>query len=140
MLARITSSPAGRRRSCHSQRPALLELALAPAVAALFTDYLASRNLSARTQAHERHLFARHLGAIEARRAQDVTAAELARLLHGLRDRYSPWTCVAVHRIIHGAFSLGLLRGILTRPPADGLAPSEVPRQQNRRSARRART
>jgi integrase len=99
----------------------------------LFRDYQDARNLSERTRAHERHLFDRHLGELADRRAQDVTAAELARLLRGMRDRYSPWTCVAVHRLARGAFALGVRRGVLTRSPADGLAPSEVPRQRNAR-------
>ena len=29
---------------------------------------------------------------------QDVTATDVARLLRGMRDTYSPWTCVAVYR------------------------------------------
>ena len=100
----------------------------------LFADYQQSRNLSERTRAHERHLFDRHLAPLRDRRAQDVTAAELARLLRGRRDRYSPWTWVAVHRIIRGTFALAVRRGVLARSPADGLAPSEVPRQLNARN------
>jgi integrase/recombinase XerC len=99
----------------------------------LFRDYQEARNLSERTRTHERHLFARHLAPLADRRAQDVTAAELARVMRGLRDRYAPWTCVAVHRLVRGSFALAVRRGILTRSPADGLAPSEVPRQRNAR-------
>jgi integrase len=99
----------------------------------LFRDCQDARNLSDRTRAHERHLFDRHLDSLADRRAQDVTPAELARVLRGLRDRYSPWTCVAVHRLARGAFALGVRRGILTRSPADGLARSEIPRQRNAR-------
>jgi integrase len=102
-------------------------------VDALFADYQQARNLSERTRTHERHLYDRHLAPLAKRRAQEVTAAELARILRGLRDRYSPWTCLAVHRIARGTFALAVRRGILTRSPADGLAPSEVPRQQNAR-------
>jgi integrase len=51
-----------------------------------------------------------------------------------LRVDYSPWTCVAVHRIVRGSFALAVRRGILTRSPADGLAPSEIPQQRNART------
>lgn len=103
-------------------------------VDALFADFQQSRNLSERTRAHERHLYARHLSALHARRAQDVTATELARLLRDLAERgYSAWTRVAVHRLIRGTFALAVRRGVLTRSLADGLAPSEIPRQTNAR-------
>ena len=101
--------------------------------AELFADYQESRSLSARTLAHERQLYARYLPALAARRAQDVTAAELARLLSTMRDGYSPWTCVAVYRIVRGVFALAVRRGLLARSPADGLAPAELPRQRNAR-------
>jgi integrase len=103
-------------------------------VDALFADFQQSRNLAERTRKHERHLFGRHLAPLHARRAQDVTAAELAGLMRRLRESYSPWTCVAVHRLIRGTFALAVRRGVLTRSPADGLAPSEIPRQTNARS------
>lgn len=78
-------------------------------VDALFADFQQSRNLSERTRAHERHLYARHLSALHARRAQDVTATELARLLRDLAERgYSAWTRVAVHRLIRGTFALAV--------------------------------
>ena len=99
----------------------------------LFRDWQDARNLSGRTRAHERHLVARHLPALRSRRAQDVTAAELARVLRAARDRYSPWTCVALHRLLRGSFAHGVRRGILTRSPADGLAPTELPKQRNAR-------
>jgi integrase len=51
-----------------------------------------------------------------------------------MRERYSPWTAVAVHRIIRGTFALAVRRGILTRSPADGLAPAEIPKQRNARN------
>jgi integrase len=103
-------------------------------VTALFADFQESRNLSERTREHERHLFGRHLAPLGARRAQDVSAAELAGLMRGLRESYSPWTAVAVWRLIRGTFPLAVRRGILTRSPADGLAPSEIPKQTNARS------
>ena len=101
--------------------------------ATLFADWQDSRNLSDRTRKHERHLLGRHLSGLEDRRAQDVTAAELAGIMRTLRDRYSPWTQVAVHRLVRGTFALAVRRGVLTRSPADGLAPSEIPRQRNAR-------
>lgn len=96
-----------------------------------FAEYQASRNLSERTAKHERHLLDRHLDDLKARRVQDVTASEVARLLHTMRDTYSPWTCVAVYRILAGTFSIAVRRGILTRSPMDGLTPSERPKQKN---------
>jgi integrase len=62
---------------------------------------------------------------------QDVAASDLAKILRGMRDNYSAWTCVAVYRILAGTFALALRRGIITRNPVDGLAPSERPRQRN---------
>jgi integrase len=99
----------------------------------LFAEYQDARNLSERTRHHEQHLLRRHLDAFRARKAQDVTAVEIARLLRGLRGKYSSWTCLAVYRIIRGSFAIGVRRGIVTRSPIDGLAPSEIPKQQNAR-------
>ncbi len=73
----------------------------------------------------------RHLAALKKRRVQDVTASEIARLLRELRGRHSPWTCVAIYRILRGCFALALRRGIITHSPIDGLAPSETPKQRN---------
>jgi integrase len=70
------------------------------------------------------------------RRVQDVTATELARLLRDLRDTYSPWTCVAVYRLLAGTFALAVRRGIVTRSPVEGLAPSERPKQRNAKRVR----
>jgi integrase len=102
-------------------------------VADLFAEYQAARRLSERTRAHEQHLVRRHLAPLSKRRAQDVNATDVARLLRAMADTYSPWTCVAVHRILRGAFALAVRRGILTRSPLDGLAPSETPKQRNAR-------
>jgi integrase len=99
----------------------------------VFAEYEDARTLSARTRAHEQHLVNRHLSKLKSRRVQDVTAGELARLLRDLRGRYSPWTCVAVYRILGGTFALALRRGIVTRSPVDGLAPSERPKQRNKK-------
>jgi integrase len=102
----------------------------------VFTEHQESRTLSERTRAHERHLLERHLGALKARRIQDVTPSEIARLVRAMRDDYSPWTCVAVYRIVAGTFALALRRGIVTRSPVDGLGPSERPKQRNAKRIR----
>ena len=97
----------------------------------VFAEYQAARTLSERTRAHERHLLDRHLDDLQRRRVQDVTASDVARRLRELRDTYSPWTCVAVYRILAGTFALALRRGIVTRSPIDGLSPAERPKQRN---------
>jgi integrase len=97
----------------------------------VFGEYQDARSLSPRTRAHEQHLVDRHLASLRTRRVQDVMASDLARVLRGLRETYSPWTGVAVYRILRGSFALALRRGILTRSPVDGLAPSERPKQRN---------
>jgi integrase len=99
--------------------------------AAMFFEFQDARTLSERTREHERHLLERHLAALKARRLQEISASELAKLLRGLRGRYSAWTCVAVFRILKGTFALAVRRGIVTRSPVDGLAPSELPKQRN---------
>lgn len=48
-----------------------------------------------------------------------------------MRDTYSGWTCSAVYRLLKGTFGLALRRGLITRSPMDGLAPSERPKQKN---------
>ncbi len=108
----------------------------APAAATfaeVFAEYQDARTLSERTRAHERHLLDRHLGDMKVRRVQDVAPSDLARLLRAMRESYSPWTCVAVFRILSGTFALALRRGLVTRSPIDGLAPSERPKQRNAR-------
>jgi integrase len=102
-------------------------------LADLFAEHQNARDLSDRTRQHEQHLLDRHLAALKSRRAQDITPSDVARLLRSMRDRYSPWTCVAVYRILKGSFALGVRRGVATRSPLDGLAPSEVPKQRNAR-------
>jgi integrase len=105
------------------------------AVRDLFADYMQTRTLSARTDAHERDLFGRYLGTIAARRAQDVTASDIAAVMRDLRERgLSSWTRVAVYRIVRGTFAHGVRRGVLSRTPTDGLAPSERPPQRNARA------
>lgn len=98
-----------------------------------FDEFQGSRQLSARTREHERHLRDRHLSALVDRRVQDVTPGDVAKLLRGMRDGYSPWTQVAAYRILAGTFALATRRGLITRDPMGGLAPSEKPRQKNAR-------
>lgn len=62
-----------------------------------------------------------------------MTATEVAKLLRRMRDAYSPWTCVAIYRLLSGTFALAVRRGLLTRSPIEGLAPSERPKQGNAR-------
>ena len=50
-----------------------------------------------------------------------------------MRNTYSGWTCSAVYKVMRGTFSLALRRGVITRNPVDGLAPSERPKQRNAR-------
>jgi integrase len=99
-----------------------------------FRDWQDSRTLSPRTRAHEEQVFRRHLSEVAARRVQDVTTTEIARVLRDARDRgYSEWRRVHVTRLLRGIFAHGVRRGTLTRSPADGLAPSEHPKQRNAR-------
>lgn len=97
----------------------------------VFAEYQSSRSLAARTTLHERQLLDRHLDDLKTRRVQDVTVTEVALLLRKMRDTYSPWTCVAVYRIVRGTFALALRRGIVTRSPIDGLSSAEIPKQRN---------
>jgi integrase len=123
------------RRERESLLAGLREGRIAASSAATFADvfaeYQAARTLSERTREHERHLLDRHLDGFKRRRVQDVTASDVARRLREMRDTYSPWTCVAVYRILAGAFALALRRGIVTRSPIDGLSPAERPKQRN---------
>ena len=98
-----------------------------------FADYQQSRQLSERTLRHERHLLRRHLAQLEDSRVQDITAREIAIILRRMRDTFSPWTCVAVYRIVAGTFALAERRRIVTRNPVQGLSPAEKPKQRNKR-------
>jgi integrase len=99
----------------------------------IFEEHQSARTLSERTKRHEQHLLDRHLGTLKNRRVQEITASEVARLLRGMRDTYSAWTCVAVYRIMAGTFALAARRGFITSTPIDGLAPSERPKQRNKK-------
>ncbi len=100
----------------------------------LFRDWQGARDLAERTRTHERHLFTRHLPRLAARRVQEITASELAHVLRDLRANYSPWTGDAVYRLARGTFAHGVRRGIVTRSPADRVAPSELPKQRNKKA------
>src|SRR5262249_29057485 len=57
-----------------------------------------------------------------------------------LRDqaqRYAPNSCVQTDRILAGTFAHALRRGIITRNPMAGLAPSERPQRRNKRAVAR---
>ena len=97
----------------------------------VFEQWQDARNLSERTSAHERYLLDQHLATVKDRRVQDVSASDVARVLRGMRDTHSAWTCSAVYRLAKGTLGLAMRRGIITRNPVDGLAPSERPRQKN---------
>ena len=62
---------------------------------------------------------------------QDISPADVAKVLRGMRDTYSGWTCSAVYRLLNGNVGLALRRGLITKSPMDGLAPSERPKQHN---------
>ena len=88
------------------------------------------------------------MSALVDRRVQDVTPGDVAKLLRGMRDGYSPWTQVAAYRILAGTFALATRRGLITREP-DGRARSvgeaeaeerEAGRRARRRRHRQART
>ena len=54
----------------------------------VFSEYQDARNLSSRTRDHEQYLLDQHLPTIKGRRVQDVTAADVAKVLRGMRDTY----------------------------------------------------
>ncbi|MGH9918525.1 MAG: tyrosine-type recombinase/integrase, partial [Nitrososphaerales archaeon] len=102
---------------------------------ALFDQYERSQpQLAPQTRDHERRLARLYLAELTGRRAQDITTSDVARHLRGIGTRFSPWTCVAVDRIMRGTFAPAVRRRILTRSPMDDLAQSEWPRQRNART------
>jgi hypothetical protein len=56
----------------------------------VFAEYQVSRSLADRTRKHERHLRDRHLSELLERRVQDISAGEVAKVLRGMRETYSP--------------------------------------------------
>jgi len=105
--------------------------------AEVFTDWQDSRELGERTRVHERHLLDKRLAAIKTRRVQAVTASEVAGVLREHRAHYAPHSCAQTHRILAGTFAHALRRGLITRNPMDGLAPSERPQRRNKREVAR---
>jgi integrase len=97
----------------------------------MFSQWQDARNLSERTREYEQYVLDNHLPTLKGRKLQDISASDVARVLRSMRDSYSPWTCSAVYKVIRGTFGLALRRGIITRNPMDGLAPSERPKQRN---------
>jgi integrase len=97
----------------------------------MFSQWQDARNLSERTREYEQYVLDHHLPTMKGRKVQDIAATDVAKVLRGMRDTYSGWTCSAVYKVMKGTFGLALRRGIITRNPMDGLAPSERPKQQN---------
>lgn len=98
---------------------------------AIFADWQEARNLSERTRRHERHVAEKRLASVLTRRVQEIRSTEVAVLLREQRERYAPWSCVQTYRILAGTFAHAHRRGILTRNPMNGLAPTERPQQRN---------
>jgi integrase len=103
----------------------------------VFTDWQAARNLSKDTRNHERHVASKRLSSLLERRVQDVTATEIAALLREQRERYAPYSCAQTYRILAGTFGHARRRGLVTRNPIDGLAPTERPKKRAKRKIAR---
>jgi len=103
----------------------------------LFEAWQESRSISERTRSHEQHLRDRHLETLKTRRVQDIARRDLNRILKEMKETYSPWTCVAVHRIMVGVFALAVRDDILTVSPIDKLSAAERPRQRNAKQIER---
>jgi integrase len=98
---------------------------------AMFSQWQEARNLSERTREYEQYVLDHHLPTMKGRKVQDIASSDVAKVLRDMRDTYSGWTCSAVYKVLKGTFGLALRRGVITRNPMDGLAPSERPKQQN---------
>ena len=102
-----------------------------PSTGMTFADVFAgssrtARSLAERTRRHEQHLRNRHLTALSSRRIQDITANDVAKVLHGMRD--SPYSAVDGRRGLsdHGGHVRDGRAGagvIQAKNPMDGLAP-----------------
>lgn len=103
----------------------------------VFNEWQASREISEQTQNHEALVLRRYLSELSGRRIQDVTPSDLARILRGMRGRYSSWTQVHAYKVLVGVFSLATRRELLSRNPLDGLSPAERPKQRNKREVAR---
>ncbi len=104
---------------------------------AVFEEWQASREISEQTLQHEARVLRRYLSERSGRRIQDVTPSDLARILRGMRGRYSSWTQVHAYKVLVGVFALATRRGLLSRNPLDGLSPAERPKQRNQREVAR---
>ncbi len=105
--------------------------------AAVFEDWQESRRISERTRTHERHLLAKRLGTLTSRRVQDVTPTDLATVLREQRKHYADLSCLQTYRLLAGTFAHALRRGLVSRNPIDGLAPSELPSRSSKRAVAR---
>jgi integrase len=101
-----------------------------------FADWQDARTISDRTRAHERQVEKR-IAKLMHRRVQEISASEVAALLREQRQRYAPWSCVQTYRLLAGTFAHAVRRSLVTRNPMDGLAPSERPKQRNKRRVAR---
>src|SRR5476649_1258021 len=103
----------------------------------VFGDYQSSRKIGERTIQHEQYLLRHYAPAFKDRRVQDVTTRDVSRRLREMSETFSPWTCVAVYRILKGTFDTALRHGTIHRSPLDGLAKSEIPKQRNKKPIER---
>ena len=101
-----------------------------------FADWQRSRTLSERTVRDEQAVARRYLSKLLTRRIQDVSAADVAAVLHENR-RLADWTRVHMYRILAGTFAHALRRGVISRNPTDGISKAERPRQRNKRKVSR---
>ena len=102
-----------------------------------FAEWQASREISERTREHEKGISRRYLSELTGRRVQDITPTDVARILRGMRGRYSSWTQVHAFKVMNGTLELAERRGIITRNPLDRLSSSEKPKQRNAREVER---
>ena len=58
---------------------------------------------------------------------------DIAKILRGMRDDYSPWTQTAVYRIVVAVFSFAEKRGVIVKSPVNGLTDAEKPSNATRR-------
>ena len=57
---------------------------------------------------------------------------DIAKILRGMRDDYSPWTQTAVYRIAVAVFSFAEKRGVIVKSPVNGLTDAKKPTQRNK--------
>ena len=54
-----------------------------------------------------------------------------------MKEKYSPWTATAVHRLMVGVFALAVRDDVITRSPADRFSAAERPSQKNAKDIER---